>query len=148
MPGIEIVDGATRVAVTALDGLALRQSVIGNNLANLNTPNFKAADVTFARALDQAVAAAEPKAPNAIGAPLALSQTAEGHLPGMSPLSPKVGPEIVTREGTTHRLDGNNVDAEKEMADLTETMLHYQTATRVVTRRLAGMRTVINEGRR
>ena len=51
-------DSVTSVALSsALDGLALRQRVIANNIANVNTPNYHAKRVTFEDALAQSVGA-------------------------------------------------------------------------------------------
>jgi len=62
--------------------------------------------------------------------------------------SPSENVQLITRSDTSHRLDGNNVDIDKEMSYLAETVIHFQAAAQVVSRRLSLLRTVINEGRR
>lgn len=136
MSGIRIDEAATKALLAAMDGLSLRQSVINNNLANVNTPGFKASDVSFAGYL-QASLSQETR--------VKLESTAEGH---MQPAGSAVTSQVIVRNDTTQRLDGNNVDLEKEMVYLTETVIHYQAVTRLMSRRLAMLRTVINEGRK
>jgi len=55
MAGITLEDRTTKALVTALNGLTARQRAISNNLANVDTPGFKASDVSFARQLDKAL---------------------------------------------------------------------------------------------
>ena len=137
MGDISIGDRTTQGLVSALDGLSTRQRVINNNIANINTPGFKASEVSFAGQLAQAMDDSST---------LKLKSTDPGHL-GESEDS-TVSAQISTQTGTTQRLDGNNVDLEKEMVSLSETVLQYQTVSRLVSRRLAMTRTVIYEGKR
>jgi flagellar basal-body rod protein FlgB len=53
-------DVASVTLSTALSALAARQRVSANNIANLETPNFRAGQVSFEDNLRQAVAAGEP----------------------------------------------------------------------------------------
>ena len=138
MAGITLNDNATQSLLTALDGLSVRQRVIANNLANINTPGFKASDVDFASQLEKAM---QPDTG------MQMVSTQVGHLSAAARSEPTQA-QIITRNDTSQRFDGNNVDLEKEMTCLTETLLHYQTATKMVSSRLALLRTVINEGRR
>ena len=136
MAGITLQDRTTKALVTALDGLTTRQRVIGNNVANIDTPGFKASDVSFAKQLDKALES---------GQGLKMVTTNPQHLTG-APESENV--QLITRSDTSQRLDGNNVDIDKEMADLAETVIHFQAAAQIMSRRLSLLRTVINEGRR
>ncbi len=136
MAGITLEDRTTKALVTALNGLTARQRAISNNLANVDTPGFKASDVSFARQLDKALEANQG---------LKMVTTHPQHL--SEPSSPE-NMQLISRSDTSHRLDGNNVDIDKEMSYLAETVIHFQAAARVVSRRLSLLRTVINEGRR
>jgi flagellar basal-body rod protein FlgB len=137
MPGITLEDRSTRALIAAMDGLSERQRAIGNNLANVNTPGFKASDVSFARQLENALGTS--------GAGLSMVTTDAQHQGGVGQTG---GADVVTRKDTSQRLDGNNVDMEKEMVYLTETTLHYQAVAQITSRKLAMLRTAINEGRR
>ncbi len=97
-------DSVTYVALnSALDGLALRQRTIAENVANIQTPNYQAKRVQFEDALASAVADGD----GAVSATVARS------------LEP-------TRE------DGNNVNLDAETLLNVDTNLRYQLATQAV----------------
>ncbi len=119
----------------SLDAAALRQQVIAHNLANLNTPRFKRSAVVFEANLQQAVAkiAAGPATTHPL------------HLPAGSALP---APRVQVERHTALRVDGNNVDLEREMLDLVRNQLRYQALVRQINDRCDNWRYVINEGRR
>lgn len=82
---------------------AAKQVVTASNLANVNTPGYRAKETTFADALDQQVG-------------LQLAATRPGHLGGTADLS-AIG---VTREveGLDARRDGNNVQIDRELLSM------------------------------
>ncbi|CAA9317165.1 MAG: Flagellar basal-body rod protein FlgB [uncultured Nocardioidaceae bacterium] len=110
--GADRVEG---VLHTALAGLSLRQDVIADNIANIDTPDFRASSVDFESSLRTAVARG--------GVP------AEGIALTATPTLTPVGP------------NGNNVDLRKETMAAMQTVFQYQTVTRAVTDRLALVRT-------
>jgi len=114
----------------ALDGLSARQAAIADNIANVNTPGYKRKSVAFESALAQAVN--ESIAP-ATGA-------------AMSPARP-FRPHVTRETGTSVRADGNGVDIELEMVQLTDNTLHYQALSDYVQRFFQGLKAVINSGR-
>ncbi len=122
-----ISDLTTRVIEFALNGLALRQQVIGNNIANIDTPGFKAGAVLFEDQLRRALAEGDQKA-------------------GLDPSLWK--PAVIRQEDTSLRSDGNNVDLEREMAMLADTELRYTALARLATARLSLLRAIVTEGRR
>lgn len=125
-----------------LDALSARQTVIANNIANVETPNYKAADVTFEESLRRAVV---PDAPN-----LRLTETDPDHLNRRGERQQhieEIEHRTFRRNDTSMRKDGNNVDVENEMIRLAETGLNYQTMTTLATKKLALLRMVIQETR-
>lgn len=99
---------------SALDGLALRQRAIANNIANINTPNYLAKRVRFEDALSREVA------------------RGQGH----------VAPQTsVSLEPT--RLDGNNVNLDTETLSNVDTALRYQVALRAVDSTYSSLRTAM-----
>ena len=98
----------------ALSGAALRQRAIANNIANANTAGYKRSDVDFHSALA-----------GALGAPDAQSK-----LRGLF-----FKPETDTSSAT--RADGNNVDIDQELANLSQTSLEYQSLVTVARARMA-----------
>ena len=97
----------------ALSGASLRQRAIANNIANANTAGFKRSDVDFHSALSAALAAPD----------------AQSKLEGLS-----FKTETDTSSAT--RADGNNVDIDQEMANLSQTSLEYQSLVTVSRARL------------
>jgi len=123
----------------AMNAAMLRQRVIANNLANVETPGFKAADVVFENVLAEALA--RPTA-SFVGA-----RTDPRHLPIGGP-APAVTPRVVPSAHTRMRHDGNNVDVDAETANLARNALWYQALVQSTQHYLDQLRTVIGEGRR
>ena len=98
----------------ALNASSLRQQVISNNIANVNTPGFKKSEVNFE---DQLQAAIDSESKGNV-----LARTHERHLPAQSAA---VKPQINKLTNTTLRLDGNNVDIDEEMAQLAKNNIYY-----------------------
>jgi flagellar basal-body rod protein FlgB len=115
-------DGYLRAA---LSGLAARQRTIANNVANVDTPNFKASEVRFEDALKSAIGSGGPGSP--------ADQTSLNAAASQTSL---IG-------GTTLRADGNNVDIDREMASLSETNLTYGAITQIMSTRIGILRSVI-----
>jgi len=107
-----VFDSVSYVAAnSALDGLALRQRVIANNVANLNTPGYLAQRVSFERELAQAVRSGS----GAVDATTARS---------LEPTKP----------------NGNNVNLDAETLLNIDTNLRYQLATQIVDGQFSSLR--------
>jgi flagellar basal-body rod protein FlgB len=96
---------------SALDSLSLRQRVIADNVANVQTPGFQARRVQFEQALSSAVG--------------------EG--------SGQVQAQVLTSLEPT-REDGNNVNLDTEVLSNIDTNLRFQLATRAVDGKFAAVR--------
>lgn len=101
-----------------LDAASLRNNVIANNLANVDTPGFKRSDVVFEEELRRAVTGQQK---------LQGRMTHEKHIP--IPPGNAVIPRIVTEYKTSIRNDGNNVDIDREMALLAKNSIMYDALT-------------------
>lgn len=96
---------------------ARRQGILAANLANADTPNYKARDLDFASALKGAV--------GAVGGALPLARTSPRHL--MATGSAAAGAAwLKYRAAVQPSLDGNTVDPNVERAHFAENALHYQ----------------------
>ncbi len=100
-----------------LDATWLRNEVISNNIANEDTPGYKASEVRFENVLVSAISGSE----------LELKTTREGHIKKGSPDLYELEPKVVTEENTSYRYDENNVDVEAEMVSLAQNTLQYYT---------------------
>ena len=121
-----------------LDAASLRQQVIAENLANVETPGYKRKTVEFEAELQKAI-----KRPQK----LQLECTHPRHISGLKN-SGTLEPTIKCDRSTSMRNDGNNVDLEGEMASLAANALTYRALLQQLDSKLSRLRTVINEGRR
>ena len=94
----------------------LRQEVISNNIANVNTPNFKKSDVVFEELLAKDIGMDD-------SGRLPLVRTHDRHLPVGMIGGAKAS--IQEDDTTTMRVDNNNVDIDIEMASLAKNQLYY-----------------------
>ncbi|MFO7151710.1 MAG: flagellar basal body rod protein FlgB [Bacillota bacterium] len=122
-----------------MDAKWLRNEVISNNIANVDTPNFKRSDVVFEDVLKNHLKESAPR--------LALTTTSEKHIKA-SRSSVGVKPRIVVQNDRTLRNDGNNVDIDKEMVKLVENALSYNILAEQLQRQFSLLRSAITEGRR
>ena len=129
-------DNTTNWLIKGLDAAMLRQQVTAHNLANLNTPGFQRSDVSFEEELARAKAKSDTK----------LLRTHEKHFP--LPQDPDLAPRIKTDTTTVRRIDGNNVDLEREMLNLVSNQLRYNAYVQRLNKRFDNWRYVISEGRR
>lgn len=119
------------------DALSLRQErmqMIASNLANSDTPHYRARDIDFASALRDATGPADDSA-----AP-GLARTAEGHLDGGVTLMAK---HQVFRDSTQPSLDGNTVDSNAESAAFAKASLEYRATLGFVEERIRTLLTAI-----
>ncbi len=143
----------TRALEHGLWALALRQRVISDNVANANTPGFKRGDVSFARELESYLdaAAAWDGARGSAGSAAGgggWGAGSAGSAAGGGGPAPAFRPTFYRQTGTAGRLDGNNVDMEREMASLLETALLYQATVRQLSGKLRILQLAVSEGRR
>lgn len=98
----------------AMDGSGAAQDALANNIANVNTPNFRRTDVSFKEAL----AATDPTA-STDQSELQLTTTNARDIPsnGVQPGQPFAITSSVD-DTTQMRIDGSNVDIDQEMAKL------------------------------
>ncbi|WP_416395090.1 MULTISPECIES: flagellar basal body rod protein FlgB [unclassified Curtobacterium] len=105
-------DSVTSVALqSALDGLSMRQKVIANNIANINTPNYHAEKVQFEDALAKSI------------------------VDGNGATTP-----TVARSLEPTNTNGNNVNLDEETLSNIDTVLRYQFATQAMNSELTSIR--------
>ncbi|MCL2082082.1 MAG: flagellar basal body rod protein FlgB [Oscillospiraceae bacterium] len=117
-----------------MDASWLRHEVISHNLANADTPGYKTQHVSFEGALKQAM---EKTAPEFIWA------TQNGHFEIASTDPSAVEPEVVTERHHTMRMDGNNVDADREMTNMAANTITYNALTGQMTSEFSRLRMAI-----
>jgi len=117
----------------ALGLRASRQQVLAGNIANADTPNFKARDFNFTTALDNALGG------RGVGT-LPLVTTAARHLAGEA----KQGvPSLLYRQPLQASADGNTVEMDVEGAQLAENSILYEAGLTFVTGKIRTMMTAL-----
>lgn len=113
----------------ALDASSLRQHAVSNNIANVNTPGYKAQRVEFENILEQALSGE------------GMHRTNERHM-GVAGMDDLQG-RVVSREGTSIRDDGNNVDIDLEMAELSANNIYYNALSSQLNAKYSMVRSVL-----
>lgn len=128
---------------SSLDVRLERQNVLAGNLANVDTPGY------LPRELDFEAAMAAARDPSPVASPTAPSAApVEGHLPVASSGPADLGPGALVKvaEGTRGGLDGNGVDLDKTMVELSRNALLYGAAAKATSKKLAILRYVATDG--
>ena len=108
-----------------LDWTAKRQQTLSANLANIDTPGYKARDVSFSEQLQS----------------LSLETTSSVHL---EPLG-KSGMRIY-EVGAKAKDNGNTVDLDREMTELAKNGLQYVALIQFLNQKIRTLRSAINDG--
>jgi flagellar basal-body rod protein FlgB len=122
----------------ALELQAERGRVLASNIANADTPNYKARDFDFRAAL----AVATQGAAGAAGGALAPVRTNPGHL-GTGAASTAM-PPLLYRAPLQSSVDGNTVDLDVERANFAENSVRYEATLKFLNGQIKQMMTAIN----
>lgn len=110
------LDSYFSLHATALELRARRMELLANNLANADTPGYKARDVDFAAALKAATGATDV-------APVQLATDNPRQIASNGGVADAA---VGYRVPTQPSLDGNTVNADTERAAFLDNALHYQ----------------------
>jgi len=113
------VDGLLDFHAEALKLRARRQELLASNLANGDTPHYKAVDFKFADALRSATGAQAPQ-------PAMPVRTQAGHM--VSAVLPAIGTDVLFRSPQQPSVDGNTVDMDTERAQFADNTVRYEAA--------------------
>lgn len=126
---------STKVLEKALDATWLRNEAITQNIANVDTPNYKRKTVKFEEYLS-----------DALDKERSMSQT-DKSITGSE--VDNINPMITTDNSSlSTRLDGNNVDIESEMASMAKNVLQYNTLIQSLSKKFSMLKYAISEGRK
>lgn len=101
---------------TALSLRGQRQQMISSNIANADTPNYKARDIDFSAAMSQALNRNN-------GASTELAKTAAAHLNSQGSVG---GAPALYRPSIQGSVDGNTVDMDVERNQFTDNAIRYE----------------------
>jgi flagellar basal-body rod protein FlgB len=117
----------------SLDASAERGRVIAHNIANVNTKGYKALKVKFEEKLQETLQ----------GNSVNLIATHENHIKDSSS---ETSYEIVKDNSSSMKLDGNNVDIDNEMTNLSANNIMYNALISQANSRLSMRRYIISGG--
>ena len=130
--GFDPVIGALN---TSLNLRLTNQNVISSNIANADTPNYKAKAMEFESAFREALG---------VGNHLPMAEGDPSHIIHRS--TDPVNPEIYDDPNGVESLDGNTVDRASEMAKMSENQLLYDASAEILKRKLGMLKYAISEG--
>ena len=104
-----------------------RTQLLSENIANVDTPGYKARDIDFDQVLQ-----------NTQSESVKLRTTNNGHI---NLQQQAFSDDVQFREVEQSSADGNTVDMQKEKAAFSENSLRYQTTLNFLTRRISGLKT-------
>ena len=117
----------------ALDLRAQRHQVLAWNIANADTPHYKARDFDFNSAMTSAMSGRSDGA-------LTMATTAKGHLSGNGDGGPA---KLQFRTETQSAVDGNTVDMDVERAQIVDNAMQYQVLTQLIADKFKGLRSAM-----
>lgn len=104
-----------------LEATEMRQKVIGQNIANVNTPGYQRLEIDFETALAEELRHAD-----------------------MPHVGPHAAPKVVQTPGLPFRADGNNVDVDMEIGQMNKNALLQQAYLQVMGAEMNMMRRAID----
>lgn len=129
--------GTLNILEKVLDFRARRHDAVVSNIANIDTPGYKAFDVVMDDALRRAGTADSSSE---------MRRTHSGHLHGTEDAGDTGTGRGVRRSAVIAKGDRNTVDLDRSMADLAENNLMYNALTQMVAKKFSGLRNVIQGG--
>lgn len=136
------LDDYLRFNEAALSLRSQRQTVLASNIANADTPNYKARDIDFASALQGALAAASPTASGP------LRTTAPKHFPAppQDGGAPGDGTPLLYRGVVQGAVDGNTVDMDVERNQFADNAVRYEAGITLINAQIKGLMAAIQGG--
>ena len=116
----------------AADASWLRNEAISNNIANVDTPNYKRQDVSFEAELQHALGASKFRSLD--------DKVADLNGERLSHIEPRT---YIDHAGFSYRLDGNNVDIDTENVELASNQIKYNALVQSIDQEFKNLKSVI-----
>ncbi len=114
-----------------LNYASLQQKAIANNIANVDTPNYKSQEVSFRQILEKKSDSLQANRTN--DRHFTFSSTSDG--------------TIIVKRNLSYNESGNNVDIDQEMSDLATNQIYYNALTDRLSSKFLSLSNVIRGGR-
>ena len=117
----------------ALNYSSTKQKIISQNIANIDTPNYKAKDVSFKSALNEAA-----------NKNIQANKSDYRHYSFSKGSSEAV---VIQKNSVSYNENGNSVDIDKEMADLATNQIYFNALTERISGKFSTLQNVIRGGK-
>jgi len=134
------LDDALRFNENALKLREQRQQMLASNIANADTPNFKARDIEFTNALKGAMA--KPATAQNAGPLATTSPSHIAHGTGAAKISASGAP-VLYRTTAQGNIDGNTVDMDVERNQFTDNAIRFEASLTAISSQIKGLLSVI-----
>lgn len=131
---MNLFSGTISTLEHALNYSVTKQKVISHNIANVDTPNYKAKEVSFKTAFNDALSGS-----------LVANKTNQRHIDFTH--KPNFGFSVVHKNPVTYNESGNSVDIDKEMTDLATNQIYYNALTERLSGKFSSLQNVIRGGK-
>ncbi len=132
---MDVNDKTLKALTTALNFREMRQELISSNVANANTPGFKAKKLDFEEALARALD---------VDGQMKMNATDGRHYNVGGGGFNNLEPEIYDNPNGVVSENGNTVDVEAEMAQMAENKLMYDALVQLINKKMGIMKYAIN----
>ncbi|MFD1705876.1 flagellar basal body rod protein FlgB [Siminovitchia sediminis] len=129
---MKLFSDTIRTIERSLDYSALKHEITAQNIANADTPNYKGKQVTFQKALNEALSAST------------LRVSDDRHITNGQKRDSAV---ISANRQVQYAHNGNNVDIDKEMSDLAANQIYYSLLTDRLSGKFQSLQNVIKGGK-
>ena len=135
------LDDYLRFNEAALSLRSQRQQILASNIANADTPNYKARDIDFASALQGVMARTAPPAG-------ALAATAPAHVKGAAQNADMLpdGTQVQYRGVVQGAVDGNTVDMDVERNQFADNAIRYEAGITMINHQIRSLMAAIQGG--
>lgn len=135
------LDNYLRFQETALSLRAQRQELLASNIANADTPNYKARDIDFSSALQGALARAGQPASK-------LAVTSAAHIPHGAPDGSTLpdGTQVLYRGVVQGSADNNTVDMDVERNQYADNAVRYEAGISMINQQIRAMLAAVQGG--
>lgn len=122
----------------ALDLRSKKHNVIASNIANMDTPDYKAFDLIIEKELQKVTGK---------GNSISLNKTNKAHMQSQRSKAGGVSVQVDDTQGLSLRGDGNTVDIDKQMGNMAENTLMYKAAAQMIYSKFQGLKSAIQGGK-
>jgi flagellar basal-body rod protein FlgB len=134
---IDKLDATLRFNQESLGLRAKRQEILAANIANADTPNYKARDFDFSSQLSRLVD--QGNASRSV----VLATTSAGHVSGGGFASS--GPELLYRMPSQSSIDGNTVEMDAERVNFADNALRYEAGLTVISAKIKSLLSALQQ---